>query len=62
MIFLILLNGIFSAIYNLYQNGATRITVVDIDNYLDSHPGAHSIFTKKKMELSILMIVKNYLN
>lgn len=39
--------NIFSAIYNLYQNGATRITVVDIDNYLDSHPGAHSIFTKE---------------
>ena len=39
--------NIFSAIYNLYQNGATRITAVDIDNYFISHPGAHSIFEKE---------------
>jgi len=39
--------NIFSAIYNLYQNSAARITVIDIDNYLTSHPGAHTIFEKE---------------
>jgi len=39
---------IFSAIYNLYTNGAQRISVVDIDNYLASHPVGRAIFEKEK--------------
>ncbi len=39
--------NIFVAIFNLYQNGATRITVVDIDNYLKVLPGEYSIFSKE---------------
>lgn len=38
---------IFSAIYNLYQDGAKKITVVDIDNYFNSHPSAKAIFEKE---------------
>ena len=38
---------IFSAIYNLYQDGAKRITVVDIDNYFNSHPAAKAVFEKE---------------
>ena len=37
---------IFSAIYNLYQDGAKKITVVDIDNYFNSHPSAKATFEK----------------
>ena len=38
--------NIFSAIFNMFQNGATRITVIDIDNYLKTVPGAHRIFER----------------
>ena len=38
--------NIFSAIFNLYQNGATRINSVDVDNYLKNIPGAYNIFQK----------------
>ena len=38
---------IFSAIYNLYQDGAKKITVVDIDNYFNSHPAAKAVFEKE---------------
>ena len=38
--------NIFSAIFNLHQNGATRINPVDIDNYLKNIPGAYNIFQK----------------
>ena len=38
---------IFSAIYNLFQNGAERISVVDIDNYLSSFEGAYSVFKRQ---------------
>lgn len=37
---------IFSAIYNLYQDGAQRITEVDVDNYLNIHPSGKAIFQK----------------
>lgn len=37
---------IFSAIYNLYKDGATSITVFDIDNYLNTHKEAKSCFEK----------------
>lgn len=39
--------NIFAAIFNLYQNGATRINVVDVDNYLQNIMGAYSIFQKE---------------
>lgn len=35
---------IFSAIYNLYKDGAEQITVVDIDNYLAAHSVAKAVF------------------
>lgn len=35
---------IFAAINNLYQNGAEKISVVDIDNYLISHESVYKIF------------------
>lgn len=35
---------IFAAISNLYQNGAERITVVDIDNYLSNHSSIYQVF------------------
>ena len=38
---------IFSAIYNLYQDGAKTITVVDIDNYFNFHQSAKKIFEKE---------------
>ena len=38
--------NIFSAVFNLYQNGATRINSVDVDNYLKNIPGAYDIFQK----------------
>lgn len=37
---------IFSAIYNLYKDGAENITVIDIDNYLTPHITAKTIFEK----------------
>lgn len=39
---------IFKAVYNLFEGGAKRITVVDVDNYLMSNPGMHTFFEKKK--------------
>ena len=35
---------IFAAINNLYQNGAEVVTVVDIDNYLNTHEVAYQVF------------------
>ena len=35
---------IFAAISNLYNNGAERISAIDIDNYLHSHDGIYKIF------------------
>ena len=37
---------IFSAIYNLYKDGATSITVFDIDNFLTPHKEAKVCFEK----------------
>lgn len=37
---------IFAAISNLYQNGAEKISVVDIDNYLVSHEAVYGVFTE----------------
>lgn len=39
---------IFTAIYNLYQNGALNISVVDIDNYLIKHEAAYATFEKAR--------------
>ena len=39
---------VFTAIYNLYQNGALSIGVIDIDNYLLKHDTAHLIFEKAR--------------
>lgn len=39
---------IFSAIHNLYIQGVERISVVDIDNYLLSHPTAYKVFDTGK--------------
>ena len=39
---------IFSAIYNLYQGGARNISIVDIDNYFNSHPVAKQTFEQNK--------------
>ena len=38
---------IFSSIYNLYKDGAQRITEVDVDNYLSIHPTAKVIFERE---------------
>lgn len=37
---------VFSAIFNLYKDGAEKITVVDIDNYFNLHKVAKSVFEK----------------
>lgn len=37
---------IFSAISNLYADGAQRITEVDVDNFLNIHPTGKAIFNK----------------
>lgn len=37
---------IFSAIYNLYDDGAQTITVVDIDNYFNTHQVAKATFER----------------
>ena len=39
---------IFAAIYNLYLNGAEKITRVDIDNYLKDYPSSYETFTREK--------------
>lgn len=39
--------NIFTAIFNLYQNGATRLTTVDIDNYIKAVPGAYTSFERE---------------
>lgn len=39
---------IFSAIYNLYLNGAERIHIADIDKYLAEIPAAKSLMEKEK--------------
>lgn len=39
---------IFGAIFNIAQTKAERISVVDIDNYLNSNPMLYSIFEKEK--------------
>lgn len=39
---------IFSAISNLYFGGAVKVTIVDVDTYLSSHPAAYAIFTKDR--------------
>jgi replicative DNA helicase len=38
--------SIFGAIYNLAMNGAKKISVVDIDNYLQNHEGIYQNFIK----------------
>lgn len=37
---------VFSAIYNLYKDGAESISVIDIDNYLSLHKEAKAVFDK----------------
>ena len=37
---------IFAAIYNLQRNGAETISIVDIDNYFDTHSEAKELFEK----------------
>lgn len=39
---------IFIAIHNLHENGADKIGIIDIDNYLIDNPGAYNIFEKEK--------------
>ena len=50
MTFQVYLNEISlrSFYFNLHQNGATRITTVDIDNYIKAVPGAYTSFERKK--------------
>lgn len=38
---------IFSAIYNLYKNGAEQVSVVDIDTYFNTHATAKATFEKE---------------
>ena len=42
-----LTKSIFNAIYNLYQLGADKVNVVDIDNYLQQYGGVYSNFQKE---------------
>lgn len=39
---------IFSAIYNLYKDGARVITPTDVDNYFNAHASAKDLFEKNK--------------
>lgn len=39
---------IFSAIYNLYKDGARTVSILDIDNYFDSHLVAKQTFEQNK--------------
>lgn len=39
---------IFSSIYNLYKDGAQKITVFDIDTYLNTHKASKATFEKNK--------------
>ena len=38
---------VFSAIYNLYKNGAQVVTPVDVDNYFNAHKTAKVVFEKE---------------
>lgn len=40
--------AIFKAIYNLYHNGAEKITTVDVDNLLKDYPTMYSLFETNK--------------
>lgn len=40
--------AIFKAIYNLYYNGAEKITTVDVDNLLKDYPVMYSLFETNK--------------
>ena len=42
-----LTKSIFNAIYNLYQLGADKVNIVDIDNYLQQYGGVYSNFQKE---------------
>lgn len=39
---------VFSSIYNLYKDGAQKITVFDIDTYLNTHKASKATFEKNK--------------
>lgn len=39
---------IFSSIYNLYLNGAEKVSRIDIDNYLKDFPSSYQIFSQQK--------------
>ena len=37
---------IFSAVYNLHKDGAEKVSVIDIENYLSAHQTAQTVFTQ----------------
>ena len=39
---------VFSSIYNLYLNGAEKVSRIDIDNYLKDFPSSYQIFSQQK--------------
>lgn len=61
---------IFTAIFNLHQDGAEKVSIVDIDNYLSNHVTAYTVFEKENgieylqdaEELSQLENFKYYYN
>ena len=37
---------IFSAVYNLHKDGAEKVSVIDIENYLSAHQTAQAVFSQ----------------
>ena len=57
-----LTKSIFNAIYNLYQLGADKVNIVDIDNYLQQYGGVYSNFQKEKTSLTLDKRKKRWYN
>lgn len=56
---------IFAAIYNLFKNGAEKISVVDIDEYLKQHPAIYKNFVNNNgieylQDAEDLSVVENF--
>lgn len=49
----------FGAIYNIYNLGATKITLKNISDFLSQHPKSEAIFKKEKGEEWILQAAEN---
>lgn len=50
---------IFGAIYKIYENGASKITIKNVSDFLETHPKSNAIFQKEKGEEWLLQAREN---